>query len=270
MAYIEVKNLNFNNNLVNLTINDKEVIGIFGENQRAINEFLLIISGINKNNNTCFYNGENIFDNSHYFKQRIFLDFKKIYTNTLNKEFIEENFNNRFGLSFDTKRFKELIKELKIRKETEIDVYYTFTQQGNTLVNFSLIESLNVSNIIISHPTNYLDSERATFISNALTNKNKYNCVILNLDRLDFFKNKLDYLLLFTKEGNIIKVNNDDHLLVIEDNIYLHNRLIRGKGNLVISYHDYNKDELKKFDKLKIKYKVISLYDIDKYREVEL
>ena len=29
------------------------------------------------------------------------------------------------------------------------------------------------------------------------------------------------------------------------------------------------KEELKKFDKLKIKYKLISIYDIDKYLEVK-
>ena len=116
MEYIEIKNLIFYNKEINLSFKENEVIGIFGENKNLINEFLLIVSGINKGKGDITYLNNDLFDNSLYFKNRLFFDFSKVYTKTLKKEFIHENLKNRFGLSFDEEKFKRLIKELKIRK----------------------------------------------------------------------------------------------------------------------------------------------------------
>lgn len=268
MSYIEVKNLILNNNTINLSF-DKEIVGIYGENKELIKEFLLIISGINKNNNTCFYQGEDLFDNPKYFEKRLFLDFTEVYTNTLKKEFIAENFFNRFDKEFNQERFKKLIKELQLRKETNIGVTYTFTKTGNTLVNYSLIECLNVYNIIISNPTFCLDTkERIDFVVGGITNKENYDSVILDLDNIGYFKGKLDKIIFFTKDNKVIKCDSNDTLLLIEDNIHLRNVICHGYDNFVIVYNDFSKEELKQFNKVKIKYKEISVYDIEKYKEV--
>lgn len=270
MEYIEIKNLIFYNKEINLSFKENEVIGIFGENKNLINEFLLIVSGINKGKGDITYLNNDLFDNSLYFKNRLFFDFSKVYTKTLKKEFIHENLKNRFGLSFDEEKFKRLIKELKIRKETTIDVSYTFTKLGNTLVNFSLVSSLKYKNLIISNPTIYLkEKEQIEIIRNELTNKEKYSNVILNLDNISNFSNSLDRIVLVTRDNEFKETNVNDKIVVIEDNIYLRNIICKAKDNYVICYHDYEKEELKKFDKLKIKYKLISIYDIDKYLEVK-
>ena len=270
MAYIEVKNLILNNNTINLSF-DKEIVGIYGDNQELIKEFMLIISGINKNNNTCFYKDEDLFDNPKFFKNRLFLDFLEVYTNTLKKEFIAENFLNRFEREFNQDKFKKLIKDLHLRKETNIDVAYTFTKTGNTLVNYSLVECLNIYNIIISHPTVSLDTkERIEMVVNGLTNKEKYDNVILNLDNVGYFKGKLDKIVFFTKDNKVIECSGKDTLLLIEDNIHLRNVISYAKDNYVIAYNDYTKEELKHFNKVKIKYKEISVYDIEKYKEEKL
>ena len=168
------------------------------------------------------------------------------------------------------REMKRLIKELKIRKETTIDVSYTFTKLGNTLVNFSLVSSLKYKNLIISNPTIYLkEKEQIEIIKNELTNKEKYSNVILNLDNISNFSNSLDRIVFVTRDNEFIETNVNDKVVVIEDNIYIRNIICKAKDNYVICYHDYEKEELKKFDKLKIKYKLISIYDIDKYLEVK-
>lgn len=270
MSYIEIKDLVINDIKINLTLSNKEIIGIYQtkENKETINEFLFVLSGINKGRGSCTYFDKDVFDNPLYFKNRIFLDFSLIHTNTLNKKFISENFMNRFGMKFDEENFKRLIKELKIRKETVFYVDYKFTLLGNTLVNFAIINSIEKENLIISNPTYGVVGERKDIIVKELTNKNRYNNVLLNLDSISNFKGYLDKVLFITKK-DVLLVDSNTTLLVIEDNIYLRNIISKGTNNTVISLNDYSKEELKNFDKKKIKYKEISIYDIDKYRGEE-
>lgn len=270
MSYIEIKDLVINDIKMNLTLFNKEIVGIYQtrKNKETINELLFIISGINKGKGNCTYFNKDVFDNSLYFKKRIFLDFSLTYTNTLKKEFISENFMNRFGMKFDEENFKRLIKELKIRNETTFDVDYKFSELGNTLVNFAIINSIEKENLIISNPTYSVSGERKDIIVKELTNKNRYNNVLLNLDSINNFKGYLDKVLFVTKKDTIL-VDTNTTLLVIEDNIYLRNIICKGMSNTVISLNDYSKEELKNFDKKKIKYKEISIYDIDKYRGEE-
>lgn len=268
MSYIEIKNLIINDIKINLELLDKEIVGIYAlkKHQKIVNELLFIISGINKGRGSCKYLGKDVFDNSLYFKKRIFLDFSLTYTNTLKKEFISENFMNRFAMEFKEDNFKKLIKELKIRQETTFDVDYKFSEVGNTLVNFAILDSIEKENIIISNPTYKVDDERVATIVKGLTNKYRYNNVLLNIDSISNFNGYLDKVLFFTKNNEILLVPTSETLLVIEDNIYLRNVICKGTSNTVISLNDYSKEELKEFDKKKLKYKVISIYDIDKYR----
>lgn len=270
MSYIEIKDLVINDIKINLTLSNKEIVGIYQtkENRETINELLFILSGINKGRGSCTYFNKDVFDNSLYFKKRIFLDFSLTYTNTLKKEFISENFMNRFGMEFDEDNFKRLIKELKIRQETTFDVDYKFSVLGNTLVNFAILNSIEKENLIISNPTYRVDGERIETIVKGLTNKNRYNNVLINLDSISNFKGYLDKVLFVTKK-DVILVDSNTTLLVIEDNIYLRNIISKGTANTVISLNDYSKEELKNFDKKKLKYKEISIYDIDKYRGEE-
>ena len=108
--------------------------------------------------------------------------------------------------------------------------------------------------------------ERKDIIVKEITNKTRYNNVILKLDNISNFKGYLDKVLFFTRDNKVLLVNGSDTLIVIEENIRLRNIICNGIYNNVICLNDYSKEELKDFDKRKIKYKVISIYDIDKYR----
>lgn len=269
MAYIKIENLVLENTLINLSFLDKEVVGIYGDSKEnnKINEFLLLISGINRiHSGSCKNNGKDVFDNPMYFKERVILDFSVVYTNTLKKEFIAENFNNRFQIEFDQEKFKHWIKEFKIRQETIVDVDYKFSELGNTLVNFALLDCVNKKNLIILNPTYKVFDERKDIIVREITNKDKYNSVVLKLDNISNFNGFLDKVLFFTKEGKVIFSDANNTLIVIEENIKLRNIICNGISNNVICLNDYTKEELKDFDKKRIKYKIISIYDIDKYR----
>lgn len=271
MAYIEIENLIIKDTTINISFFDREVIGIYSDviQEKKIDEFLFIISGINSINKkcgSCKSLGKDVFDNLNYFKNRVFLDFSLVYTNTLKKEFIAENFINRFQIEFDQDKFKKWIKEFKIRQETTVDVEYKFSEVGNTLVNFSLLNCIDKKNLIISNPTYKVLDERKDIIVKEITNKTRYNNVILKLDNISNFKGYLDKVLFFTRDNKVLLVNGSDTLIVIEENIRLRNIICNGVYNNVICLNDYSKEELKDFDKRKIKYKVISIYDIDKYR----
>ena len=68
---ISIKDLTIQNYNINLEIDENAKLGIFARNTSLIKELLLIIAGINRSKNNCFFDDKEIYDNSEYFKKRI-------------------------------------------------------------------------------------------------------------------------------------------------------------------------------------------------------
>ncbi|HOE06808.1 MAG TPA: hypothetical protein PLQ99_03835 [Bacilli bacterium] len=268
MEYIKIQKLQFNNMQIDISLNKQEIFAVYSRNEEIVNDFLLVLNGINPNNGSCLYLNKDIFDNEDFFKQRIYINFKESYLKTINAEFIEESLMNRFNLSFNKEVFNTYVQEMGIRLETTVKANYTFTDKGNTMVNFAFLKALNIPFITINNPTIYLKKAKIIeTVTNSLVDKRKYESIILGLDRIKNFKEKLERVLVFTDYQTYVIVNpQKDSFLLIEDNIHLRDKIFRTKKmGLVICLNNYTKEELKRFNHFKLKYQKLSFYEIEDY-----
>lgn len=263
---LEIKNLKLQEYNIDMTIYDSEKIGVFSRNKQIISDFLELLSGINKNNETINVDNKNVFDNSEYFSNRVFFDFSKKYLTTLRVNKIEDALKN-YNLKFDKERFVKICKELNIRGETDITYRYEFTNIGNSFVNLALLCSLNKENVIVNNPTINLNLKSDfDYFTNNLTSSNFKN-VILGIDNLVNFKGKLDRVIFFSDFNEIIVMHNNDTFIVFDNDIdqyfLIKNKVY--KEDKIIALNHYTKEELKQWQKQKVNYEIISIYDIEKY-----
>jgi hypothetical protein len=157
---------------------------------------------------------------------------------------------------------------LDVRGETEISYVYNFTQAGNTFVNYALVSSLEKPNIIVNNPTIGLKyQDDISYIVKGLTNKENYNSVILGLNNISPFNNCLDKIILFT-DDQVLMFNGFETLIVFEKKYFNIDNILYESKN-IIAINSYSKDELKDFARQNFNYKVISIYDLNKYLEVK-
>ena len=186
----------------------------------------------------------------------------------MNIKVIEETLANKYNLSFNTKVFNTYIQTMGIRMEAMVDIDYTFTECGNSMINFAFLKALDKPFITINNPTIHLQNIKILeLIIQSLTYKGNYEGIILGLDKIKIFKDKLDRVLIFTDYGTYVIIDpRKDNFLLIEDNIYLHDKLFRtNKSNVVICLNNYSKEETKKFSNFKIKYEKLSFYELEDY-----
>ena len=268
MEYISIRNLQFKNMEITVSLNKKEIFAVYSRDPKKSEEFFLLINGINPNNGTCLYENKDIFDNEDFFKQRIYLDFKETYFKTMNIKVIEETLANKYNISFNPKIFNTYVQTMGIRMETIVDTDYIFTECGNSMINFAFLKALNKPFVTINNPTIYLQSIKILeLVIQSLTYKGNYEGIILGLDKIKRFKDKLDRVLIFTEyETYVIIDPRKDSFLLIEDNIYLHDKLFRiNESNMVICLNKYSKEEIKKFNNFKIKHEKFSFYELEDY-----
>jgi len=271
MVYIEINDLKLDNYIINLNILNRQSIGVFSKDKMITKKFLDIISGINKNNKKCLYNEKDIFDNKEFFNSRILLDFSKKYLSTLKVNYLEERFSHKYGLRFDKEKFVKISKELDVRGETEITYVYKFSKTGNTFVNYALISSLDKSNIIVNNPTNGLNiAKDIKYITEGLTNKQSFNTVILGIDNLSLFNGLLDKILVFTQFDEAILFDSKDSLIVFRDDVGIDVKNKLFQGEYIVAINNYSKEEIRNFSKQNIEYKIISIYDIEKYIKIKV
>lgn len=263
---IDINNLQVKNYKINATINDNEKIGVFARSKELVTEFLEKISGINKNGNTIFLDNKSIYDNKDYFSKRVYFDFSKKYLTTLRANKIETAFKN-YKLNFNKENFEKIVNELNIRGETDITYKHQFTEIGNSLANLALLCSLDVENIIVNNSTANLryDSDFEYF-SNSLTGPS-FNNVILGIDNLAKFKNKLDKIMIFTDFGEVVIVEASDSLIClapeVEKEFLVRNKLFLGEKLIAINTN--TKQQLKSFQASKFKYDLTNIYDVEKF-----
>lgn len=265
MEYINIQNLQFRNMDINFLINKQEIFAVYSQNQKKTADFLLILNGINSNNGSCLYQSEDIFDNKEFFKQRIYFDFNEIYLKTMNAEFIEESLMNRFSASFDKDIFNKYVQTMGTRLECVVKSNYTFTKAGNTMVNFALFKALDKPYITINNPTIHLENAKIIeTITTGLIDKNQYEVIILGLDSIKNFKDKLDKVLILSDYETYYVIDpKKDSFLLIADDVHLHDRVFNIKqNNLIICLNNYTKEELKRFNSYKIKYSKLTFYEL--------
>lgn len=274
MEYVTLKNININNTLINYTFEKGNVYGIYSKDEKVREELLLVLNGINPNNGIVLQNSKNVFDNKYFFLQRIYIDFSGTYLKTLKSPIIKETFVNKYQIPFDEKTFDSYIKVLGARNQAVVTSEYKFSKLGTTLVNFALLKSLTIPSYTVNNPTiNLTNQPMIDLFVRELTKKNSYDTIIFGLNKISDFersdgKNVLDKIIILSDYNSYYVIDPIiDSFLIIEDNLFLHNKLFKTKNNMVICLNNFSKDELKKFNANKIKYFKKTVFEIEQFME---
>jgi ABC-type multidrug transport system ATPase subunit len=266
MGTLEIKNLKLGADKISLSIKPGMIVGVYSRNKPAVLLFLEQVSGINENGGTCFWDDKDLFDDPAYFRSRIFLDFSQPCPSTLRAGYLKERLESNYGLNFDSEKFAKLVRDLNIRQELLIDYRYHFSEMGNTLTNFAMMASLDKPNLIINNPTTGVTKNTAAeIIINELCDRQKYQTVILGLDNLKVFQNRLDLLILIGEEHSFVLDPKTDGLMAFRSNSErFKNRIC--SGAITVTMDGYSKEELKYFEKQQIEFQKISAFDLEVFR----
>lgn len=262
-VHLQINNLRIGNYQLTADFFKREVVGIFSRKPAMRLELLKILAGINRNQNTCHYEENDIFDNPEYFRSRVYLDYSHNYLSTLRTANIEQSLKLKYNLRFNKEKFVRIAQELNVRGETEITHTYKFTPAGNTFVNYALTAALEKPHLIVNNPTINLNLDPdIRYIVKALTDTENYESVLLGLDSLRNFRDKLHKLLIFTDYDQAY-LTSCSSVIVSKQELPTEYKLFRGKNFLCLNL--FSKDELKTFKKNKIEYGIISIYDLEDY-----
>lgn len=253
------------------------IIGVLGKDISLIEQFLLLLSGINENHNCIKYNEESVYENETYFQSRIYMDFHNSYTKSISATKIMEHFLEEYHLQVDGTKLHKLIRLFEIRLECNISGVCNFTSVGNTLMNLAIACSIDTQTLISFQPLCFLEAKEQ--IKHAILHMVKQyesKRLITSVTDLQYYKEKLDHMLVFTDFNTVkqIDVKNDQILLVQGDARHIYNyiqeedRLFYTYKNnvfeLVCLYHIDQKTK-KEMENKHTKVKVISVYDVVNY-----
>ncbi|NLD26321.1 MAG: hypothetical protein GX661_03065 [Acholeplasmataceae bacterium] len=262
-TYLQINNLRIGNYQITADFLKREVVGVFSRDPQVRLEVLKIFAGINRNLNTCLYDGNDIFDNPEYFRARIFLDYSHNYLSTLRTAIIEQSLQSKYNLRFNKEKFVRIAQELNVRGETEITHTYKFTPAGNTFVNYALTAALEKAYLIINNPTINLSLDvDIKYIVKAITDTQTYESVLLGLDSLRNFRDKLNKILIFTDYEQVF-LTSCPTVVVTKQELPTEYKLFKGKNYLSLNL--FSKEELKALKKNKIEYVIIPIFDMEDY-----
>lgn len=266
MEYLNVENLIINQYNINAKIEKNVCYGILAVDKKAKDKFLLALAGMIDNKKTCFYEGKTIYDNSEYLKNRVYLDFKKKYFQTLNSESIVNTLSERFGVDFDVQMFKESISLTNLRNEILITDEYKFTEYGINSFGFCLLKGLKFSNIIINNPVNKVRNENIKkLIISYITNKNRFSSIIIDCDKAIEYKDLVDKYIILGDFNEVFVIDPlKDNFIITDDNVMITNRIFK-KGNIVVALNSSEKKEIRS---MKQRFRLVSFYDISKYIDI--
>ena len=269
MSYIEINNLQLNKyNLSSFNIEEGFSYGIIGKNHDDVTKLLKILAGINDNYDTCMNNSKTIFDNSDFFKNRIYIDLSEKIVETLDSKIIKEDLNFRYNVSFNEKQYKMLVNELGIRSEVVITNKYEFSNLGVNLSSYAILCSLSYPNIVVNNPLKYVPIEKKELrnkMINTIIDRAKYQVVIVDASDIQEFYRYLDYLIILGdfEDVHMIKPNSDK-FIISDDYLTLKNKIYK-KDNIIISKAPTDKDEYKELKKTLKKYKEVSFIEAYSY-----
>ena len=265
MTYLEINDLIIDKYKIDLKINKSDFVGFIGKSEK-IKELFLFISGINPNNQKILHEGKDVYENNDYFKKRVLIDFRRRYISTLRKDIIKEAFNNKFDIDIDTETFMKKVNNMALRKEAIFNIRYNFTPYGNTILNYCLISSINIKNIMVLNPFYKVENNNVKKeIVKSLGNKKKISTLLIEANDLKYFNN-LDYFVLLT-DDNIKIIDKNSEVIIFYEKGKYHDLIYKGK-DYYLCLNTYSKDELK--DLSKSKYKKTTLNDYFKHVEDEI
>lgn len=268
---IQITNYQFLQYLINYNINQDIVTGIYiPNNSKVLEKLFLEISGINKTNG-IYFKSKKVYDNTNYFNDRIYLNCNEQILDTLLSKKISNNLLNNYNIVFNTNKFDELVKKLKIRNEGELSSSYKFTKEGICLSNIALAFSTYKYPILL----NPLEEVVNTNKMNTLKQLFKEKPSLIGITNLSKYKEILDVLILFGFK-DIYILNTNDKLIVLDnivnqdltiDEALISNLLIYKciKNDNLIIKGELSKTQIKALKNLNIKIKEINIYELGDY-----
>lgn len=252
---------------------DNNSYGLFSRHKWIVRDFLLTISGVLKSRNTFIEEDENlisVFDNETYFKERLLVNFEYDYINTLDSNRIKEIIKNTIEKDFDTKTFKELVKETNLRNELVSNgKSLSFSTYGKTLSNFCFALSLVTKMLFIQNVDYNYTKEIKEILYNRITKKNNYDMLMIETYDVNVLSKYFNKIVLFTDYLNAYCIDpNKDTFILTSDNIKLKDKLFK-VDNMVYTLNNYSKEELRDIKRYQ-KVKTLSFKEmIDRINELD-
>lgn len=267
---IQITNYEFEKYNLSYNINQELNTGIFCINNNILEKILLQIAGINKSKG-IYYRSKKVFDNKQYFNERLYLNCNNQIVNTLVVDQIVNTLENNFNVIASNDLLKNYISQLQIRSEGKLDSSYTFTNEGNTLINNAIALSMFKYPILLNPLENIENKYKIEYLKKVYSNKpslfgvsnlRKYNGFI---DELILFGNNNVYILKSNEKLILLKNIINQDLIISECN--LQNNLIHkcNKTEDLILYNNLSNDQLKHLRNLNVKINEISLFEIGDY-----
>lgn len=256
-------------------IYEGDIIYFYCRDNNVIKSLFLYLSGINKTN-SVYFNNQIVYDNSQYFKQRIYISCEQQIIKTIYPKQIINSIQSKYNLKCNYETLQKLIDVLAIREECQMTLKNPFTLVGNTLINFAILQSLDNPIIFVNNPTIYLDNPKhIEYIVNTL-NSHSYKTKLIGINRLSHFKDKIEQIIVFNDYGRTIRFNpkkvriclikgeKEKLLELIKD--YERLFFIEKEDSFQLVFID-NLDHTtqKELNKLKYKIQKVSFYEIEKY-----
>lgn len=253
------------------------IIGVLGKDISLIEEFLLILSGINENHERIKIDEESVYENKTYFQNRVYMDFHNTYTKSISATKIVEHFLEEYHLHVDGAKLHKLIRAFEIRLECNISGVCNFTSIGNTLMNLAIACSIDTQTLISFQPLCFIEAkEQIKQAMLHLVKQYESKRLITSVTDLKYFTDKLNYCLVFTDYNTVkqIDVLREQIVLIQGDARHIYNH-IKEEDRLFYTYKNnvfelvclYHMDAKTKreIENKHTKIKTISIYDIANY-----
>lgn len=273
-----IKDKEITHNISSMTIPNKGIIGVYGKNALLVESFLMEIAGINRSSGDILYNNVAVFDSDAYFKQRIYMDFSKKYTNSISPTKIADYLFREFRIDLDVVHLNNLIQLFQVRLECNISGICEFTSIGNTLINLAIASSMKTKTLIAHQPLCFLeDKEKIQKAITFLLQHYQQERLIISINEMLLFKNKLTHVILFTDYNKIklLDTKQDAQILLIRGDARHIYEYISEEDRLFYTFQNnvfeiLCLDRLTQQDKRALmnkhtKIKSISVYDINTY-----
>ncbi|MDD3383062.1 MAG: hypothetical protein PHT83_06170 [Bacilli bacterium] len=265
---IKIKHLEIDKYILNFEILPDERWGIFSRNKETVRIFINQLNGIKENQNTCFMNDIDLFDDKDYFKDRVYLNFKDSYINSIKAKNVKSDIYKRYKKCLDIKKFEETIETLQTRCECEIKNRYIFTQKGNTFLNCAFAYALEKQMLIVSNPTiNVKEINEKKEIARRITDINAEGIAFICLDSLACFEGTLDKVIILDDFNNVRIIDPKKDTFVLVDDYPSNEDILKEKVFDCVDktiIYNLNNDNIKECKRLG-KCEVLSFYQIEDY-----
>lgn len=251
---------------IDFMISEDCIIGFYSKKDDVLTNVLLTLSGINKTSNIKNKHGI-IYDNKNYFKERIYLDFKNQYLNTLRESETSKTLESLFNLKLDEKKFKQLVKHFKLHEKTTFTNIYKFTDEAKTLLNFCLLQSLNYKYAIINNPT--ININNIDYINDMIdAYKSNFEMCIFGINKITSFAKICEHIIVLDNFNNTRYLTPSSVLIVaiINDIKELEQyKMFENKKQNYVIYDELPKDMIKLLNKNKIEHHQIGILELEVY-----